>query len=246
MKIDLFEALKMVRGVIYSVIDETIGPQPVYWHPDALDEDFIHDKVIKIMTICFIGVEEKGKTSSVEGKSIIPFPMEQFISFAYYFYIENPEKRGGVVPATVSILVERNYLSLLYEKAWMFTHRIVPIVKAIRKGHPFQELIDDLYNFLVSELDAQQISPPLDQKEKMLIYELAALKPIIISTRLDLLTSYIPYLPSNIVQKILPLLSEGELTIREISKRTDLSVTETIDAIEFLREKGLVAIKTET
>ena len=80
----------------------------------------------------------------------------------------------------------------------------------------------------------------------MLIYELAALKPIIISTRLDLLTSYIPYLPSNIVQKILPLLSEGELTIREISKRTDLSVTETINAIEFLREKGLVAIKTET
>ena len=54
------------------------------------------------------------------------------------------------------------------------------------------------------------------------------------------------YLPSNIVQKILPLLSEGELTIREISKRTDLSVTETINAIEFLREKGLVAIKTET
>ena len=236
----------MVRGVIYSVIDENIGPQPIYWHPDALDEDFINDKVIKIMTICFIGVEEKGKTSSVEGKSIIPFPMEQFISFAYYFYIENPEKRGGVVPATVSILVERNYLSLLYEKAWMFTHRIVPIVKAIKKGQPFQGLIDGLYNFLVSELDAQQTSPPLDQKEKMLIYELASLKPIIISTRLDLLTSYIPYLPSNIVQKILPLLTEGELTIREISKRTALSMTATIDAIEFLREKGLVAIKTET
>jgi hypothetical protein len=235
----------VVRGVIYSIIDETIGPQPVYWHPDALDEDFIQDKVIKIMTICFIGVEEKGKTSSVEGKSIIPFPMEQFISFAYYFYIENPEKRGGIVPATVSILVERKYLSLLYEKAWIFTHRIVPIVKAIRNGHPFQELIDDLYNFLGSELDAKQTSPPLDQKEKMLIYELASLKPIIISSRLDLLTSYIPYLPSDIVQKILPLLTEGELTIREISKRADLSMTETTDAIEFLREKGLVALKTE-
>ena len=236
----------MVRGVIYSIIDETIGPQPIYWHPDALDEKFIQDKVIKIMTICFIGVEEKGKTSSVEGKSIIPFPMEQFISFAYYFYIEDPEKRGGVIPATVSILVERNYLSLLYEKAWIFTHRIVPIVKAIKRGSPFQELINKLYSFLESELDAKEITRPLNQKEKMLIYELASLKPIIISSRLDLLTSYIPYLPLDIVHKILPLLTEGELTIREISKRADLSVTETINSIEFLREKGLVALKTET
>ena len=80
----------------------------------------------------------------------------------------------------------------------------------------------------------------------MLIYELASLKPIIISSRLDLLTSYIPYLPLDIVHKILPLLTEGELTIREISKRADLSVTETINSIEFLREKGLVALKTET
>jgi hypothetical protein len=236
----------VVRGVIYSIIDESIGPQPVYWYPDALDENFIRDTVIKIMTISFIGVQEKGKTSSVEGKSIIPFPMEQFISFAYYFYIEDPEKRGGVIPATVSILVERSYLSLLYEKAWIFTHRIVPIVKAIKQGSPFQELINKLYNFLESELDAKEITRPLNQKEKMLIYELASLKPIIISSRLDLLTSYIPYLPSDIVQKILPLLTEGELTIREISKRADLSVTETINSIEFLREKGLVALKTET
>ena len=235
----------MVRGVIYSVIDETVGPQPIYWHPEALNEEFIRDKVIKIMTICFIGVEEKGKTSSVEGKSIIPFPMEQFISFSYYFYIQNPEKRGGVVPATISLLVERKYLSLLYEKAWVFTHRIVPIVKEIKKDHPYQKLINDLYTFLESELDAQQISPPLDQKEKMLIYELTSLRPIIISTRLDLLTSYIPFLPANIVQKILPLLTEGELTIREISKRTGLSVAEIINGIEFLREKGLVALKTE-
>ena len=246
MKIDLDEAQKVVRGVIYSIIDENIGPQPIYWHPDALDEDFIRDKVIKIMTICFIGVEEKGKTSSVEGKSIIPFPMEQFISFAYYFYIQDPEKRGGVIPATVSLLVERKYLSFLYEKAWVFTHRIVPIVQEIRKGHPYQKLINGLYSFLESELNTQLISPPLDKKEKALIYEIASLKPIIIDTRLDLLTSYIPYLPSDIVNKILPLLTEGELSIREISKRTELSVAETVDAIEFLREKGLVALKTET
>ncbi len=78
-----------------------------------------------------------------------------------------------------------------------------------------------------------------------MIYELTSLKPIIISTRLDLLTSYIPYLSSDIVQKILPLLTEGELTIREISKRTGLPIARTADAIEFLREKGLVALKTE-
>jgi hypothetical protein len=237
----------VVRGAIYSIIDETVGPQPIYWLPETLNEEFIHDKVIKIMTICFIGVEEKGKTEKVEGKSIIPFPMEQFISFAYYFYIQNPEKRGGVIPATVSLLVERKYLSFLYEKAWVFTHRIREISQEIKKNHPYQKLIHDLYAFLESELDAQQ-SPPLDQKEKTLIYELASLRPIIISTRLDLLTSYIPYLPSDIVQKILPLLSssEGELTIREISKRTGISVAKTVDAIEFLREKGLVALKTET
>lgn len=235
----------MVRGVIYSVIDETVGPQPIYWHPEALNEEFIRDKVIKIMTICFIGVEEKGKTSSVEGKSIIPFPMEQFISFSYYFYIQDPEKRGGVVPATISLLVERKYLSLLYEKAWVFTHRIRLISSAIKKGHAFEGLIDDLFTFLESELATQQISP-LDKKEKAVIYELTSLKPIIISTRLDLITSYIPFLPFNIVQKILPLLTEGELTIREISKRAGLSVAEIVDAIEFLREKGLVALKKET
>ncbi|MFX1519849.1 MAG: winged helix-turn-helix domain-containing protein [Promethearchaeota archaeon] len=235
----------MVRGVIYSIVDENVGPQPVYWHPESLNEEFIRDTVVKIMTISFIGVTEKGKTSSVEGKSIIPFPTEQFISFAYYFYIQNPEKRGGVIPATVSLLVERKYLPFLYEKAWVFTHRIVPIVKEIRENHPYQKLIKDLYAFLESELLTQQISP-LDQKEKMLIYELASLRPIIISTRLDLLTSYIPYLPSDVVQKILPLLTEGELSIREISKRTGLSVAKTVDAIEFLREKGLVALKTET
>ncbi len=89
----------LVYGIIYTEVDEEIGPDPQIWEPIDLSDDLLTHVSIKAITLL---TAEQGLIP--ESIAIIPFPSIGLKGLIKYIQYKDEDRRGGVGQAAITLL----------------------------------------------------------------------------------------------------------------------------------------------
>lgn len=89
----------LVYGIVYTEVDEVIGPNPQIWEPADLSDDLLTHVSIKAITLL---TAEQGLIP--ESIAIIPFPSIGLKGLIKYIQFKDDERRGGVGQAAITLL----------------------------------------------------------------------------------------------------------------------------------------------
>lgn len=89
----------LVYGIVYTEVDEEIGPSPQIWEPSDLSDDLLIHVSIKAITLL---TAEQGLIP--ESIAIIPFPSIGLKGLIKYIQFHDEERRGGVGQAAITLL----------------------------------------------------------------------------------------------------------------------------------------------
>ncbi|MFX1336995.1 MAG: Rab family GTPase [Promethearchaeota archaeon] len=89
----------LIYGIIYTEVDEEVGPNPQIWDPADLSDDLLTHVSIKAITLL---TAEQGLIP--ESIAIIPFPSIGLKGLIKYLQFKDDERRGGVGQAAITLL----------------------------------------------------------------------------------------------------------------------------------------------
>ena len=89
----------LIHGIIYTEVDEEIGPKPAWWDPADLSDDLLTHVSIKAITLL---TAEQGLIP--ESIAIIPFPSLGLKGLIKFIQYKDRERRGGVGQAAITLL----------------------------------------------------------------------------------------------------------------------------------------------
>ncbi|TFG27041.1 MAG: GTP-binding protein [Promethearchaeota archaeon] len=89
----------LIHGIIYTEVDEEIGPKPTWWDPVDLSDDLLTHVSIKAITLL---TAEQGLIP--ESIAIIPFPSIGLKGLIKFIQFKDKERRGGVGQAAITLL----------------------------------------------------------------------------------------------------------------------------------------------
>ena len=89
----------LVYGIIYTEVDEEVGPNPQIWEPIDLSDDLLIHVSIKAITLL---TAEQGLIP--ESIAIIPFPSIGLKGLIKYIQFKDEDRRGGVGQAAITLL----------------------------------------------------------------------------------------------------------------------------------------------
>ncbi|MFX1344592.1 MAG: Rab family GTPase [Promethearchaeota archaeon] len=92
---------QIIRGIIYNTLDEQIGPNPKVYLP----EDFSQLDLLHISVKTFAVLTGEGGLIP-ESLVVLPFPSLQLKGLTKYMQWEDPDKRGGVGHANITVLFQ--------------------------------------------------------------------------------------------------------------------------------------------
>ena len=134
---------KLINGIIYTEVDDALGPNPVFWLPSTTSEHIRLHVSVKVIAILSA---ERG----IIPKSLIimPFPSLNLKGMIKYLEWEDKTKRGGVACSVITLLFEELsdvffYKCLEYfESAFNYTAK--NIVKITKKNANRQEIAQEI------------------------------------------------------------------------------------------------------
>jgi len=89
----------IITGIIYTEIDDTIGPNPILWIPSDLSEDIRMKVGVKSITLLTAEYGLIPKTLS-----IIPFPSLEMKGIIKFLEFADKTRRGGVTQSAITLL----------------------------------------------------------------------------------------------------------------------------------------------
>ncbi len=89
----------LVYGIIYTEVDEVVGPNPKIWEPADLSDDLLTHVSIKAITLL---TAEQGLIP--ESIAIIPFPSIGLKGLIKFIQFRDDDRRGGVGQAAITLL----------------------------------------------------------------------------------------------------------------------------------------------
>jgi len=89
----------LVYGIIYTEVDEVVGPNPQIWEPADLSDDLLTHVSIKAITLL---TAEQGLIP--ESIAIIPFPSIGLKGLIKFIQFRDDDRRGGVGQAAITLL----------------------------------------------------------------------------------------------------------------------------------------------
>ncbi|TFG06616.1 MAG: GTP-binding protein [Promethearchaeota archaeon] len=89
----------LIYAIVYTEIDDEIGPTPIIWEPSDLSEDILIHIGIKSITLL---TAEQGYIP--ESIVVIPFPSIGLKGIIKYLQYGDEERRGGVGQAAITLL----------------------------------------------------------------------------------------------------------------------------------------------
>ncbi|MHA1680996.1 MAG: Rab family GTPase [Promethearchaeota archaeon] len=90
----------LIKGILYSIFDEKIGPKALTWKPGDLPRGLLDRISIKSMNLSF------GSTNSSRGIAFLPFPEDSIKGLVKIFKITNSSLRGGIGERTLVLLFD--------------------------------------------------------------------------------------------------------------------------------------------
>ena len=135
----------LISGIIYTEVDDAIGPNPVVWLPSTISEHIrLH---VSVKTVAILSAER-----GIIPKSLIimPFPSLKIKSMIKYLEWEDKTKRGNVARSVITLLFEELndvyfYKCLEYFES-AFNYSAKSIVKITKTKANQQELVKELEN----------------------------------------------------------------------------------------------------
>ncbi|MBD3191649.1 MAG: hypothetical protein GF308_13460 [Candidatus Heimdallarchaeota archaeon] len=115
----------MALGVCVGVLDEEIGPMPIFHR--SISEELAQKIVMKIM-IGVMSFSKETDENSLTGESIIPFIGDDLITFAYLFPLKDSRARGGLRQCSIILAFNAKEREKLYQNA----SNISKIIKDLR------------------------------------------------------------------------------------------------------------------
>ncbi|MHA1672491.1 MAG: ADP-ribosylation factor-like protein, partial [Promethearchaeota archaeon] len=162
---------EIIKGIIYSVF-ETEGPTPIVSIPETIP---IHNQLlISMKSISLLMGEQiyqEGKEiSTIKYFGILPFPDLFMTSLTFFFLISDEDARGQAKAATISLLINETYTSILYEQmkdlSVLIANSADKINKQTTKDFAYN-LILDLYEQI--EVYLQKVNAPMSTERNLKI-----------------------------------------------------------------------------
>ncbi len=182
-----------IKGILLSAYDK-FGPQPIYTFPACVDDEEAEQaraelcEELKLTYRDFIQISiknmglligDKVLSSEVHDKyeeqyGIIPYPDFKLTSLSYIYYL-NVNFSERPIPSVLSILVDENKRSFLYNNI----NRLIPLIQnffkefneKVKDGYPNKELIESFFEDFLRKLIKFEKEPytPVGSKRKMKI-----------------------------------------------------------------------------
>ncbi len=143
---------EILKGVVYSKF-ENIGPSPIAWFPLELKHDTL--RLISLKSITLLTGEE-GEVP--ETTAVVPFPNLERSGLVKYLEIEDPQARGGRRDASITILFNDKYNSVIYKYFNNLNDRLNEFSKIIFKlereknSSQFSKSLESFYLDILDQL----------------------------------------------------------------------------------------------
>lgn len=160
----------MIQGMCIGVLDEKIGPSPVY---NLYISDELVKKVVMKVMVGVMAFTSEADENSLRGESIIPFLKEKIITFAYMFPVKDSSARGGFRQCSIILAFDIEYRKNLYENATELGRLVKSISDLIELKHiqtkNFPMIISEKYDLIRSVLVGQSMQKATSEKSKIMI-----------------------------------------------------------------------------
>ncbi|MFX0103753.1 MAG: Rab family GTPase [Candidatus Hodarchaeota archaeon] len=101
--------MELIKGLIFSIFDEKLGPTAASWLPESMDEDMREDVAITVMNI----------TSNMQemptALAMIPLPVYNSKSLAKFIMFKDDTRRGGIGSAALIMLYDEANDAIFYK-----------------------------------------------------------------------------------------------------------------------------------
>ncbi len=145
----------VLKAIVVSKFGQ-VGPEAVACYPDMFDEVTLTDISIKAVSIL---AGEEGAIPDPENLSVLPMPKLQMTSVIFLFEIPDPEARGGVVLAALSVLFNHKYTSVIYKTMDDLIKLITPMEKLkgpMKNNEDITDSLTQLYQDIETFLSKSQ------------------------------------------------------------------------------------------
>lgn len=153
---------KIISAIVYTILDEKIGPKPFLWEPIDLSDDIRMSVGIKSVTM--LSTDQGIIPQSLV---IIPFPMLNLKGITKYIERADETRRGGVALSSLTLLFKEAddlifYKYIDYVES-VFTESAQKIIELENK----QAITDDIYAEINElKIKVSEILDDLSNKEK--------------------------------------------------------------------------------
>jgi len=100
----------LITGIIYSEVDDRLGPNPIIWIPSDMPEEIKMQVSIKTVTLL---TSDRGYIP--HSSIIIPFPLFKLKGLVKYVEIRDETRRGGFYITNITVLFNESYDVVFYK-----------------------------------------------------------------------------------------------------------------------------------
>lgn len=135
----------ILQGVVISKFGD-MGPQALAWYPNQFDDSTLSSISIKAVSIL---AGEDGFIPPPDSLSVLPIPKIKMTAVVYVFEVLEPEARGSVITATITVLFNEKYTSVIYKTMEELTKLVTPVdkfIEPIQTNADMTNLVKERYN----------------------------------------------------------------------------------------------------
>ncbi|NVM35711.1 MAG: GTP-binding protein [Candidatus Lokiarchaeota archaeon] len=153
---------EIINAIVYTVLDEKIGPQPFLWDPIDLSDDIRMSVGIKSITM--LSTDQGIIPQSLV---IIPFPMLNLKGITKYIERTDETRRGGIALSSLTLLFKEADDLIFYKYIDYLESAFTETAQKIIELENNQAITDDIYAE-INELKSRvsEILDDLSNKEK--------------------------------------------------------------------------------
>jgi len=101
---------EIIRAIIYTILDEQLGPNPLIWDPIDLSEDIRMSVGIKSITM--LSTDQGAIPKSIV---IMPFPNLNLKGIIKYIERTDDAYRGNAAVSSIALLFNETYDTIFYK-----------------------------------------------------------------------------------------------------------------------------------
>lgn len=147
---------QIIKAIIYNSLDEEVGPNPKAYFPEDFSQlDLLH---ISVKTFAVLTGEKGFIPQSIV---ILPFPSLQLKGLIKYIQWEDPNKRGGIGQANITLLFQEMDDVIFYKYVKELSTPFGDIAQNLsfleKSGAPKEQFISELHNLKNAILELLEV-----------------------------------------------------------------------------------------